>query len=244
MISFHPKYLFMKLKALYIFLIVAIVEVTAEIIGNQILLFVSKPLLMVTLIDFYYQSVTKPLNRIHKLMIAAFCFSWIGDVSLMLVFKNENLFLVGLVGFLITHLLYTLAFNQVELVDKEALLPRQLWKVTPLISYMAVLFYFLIPGISGNPKTHSLLIPVIVYGVAIANMVAFAINRFARVNDSSFQLVFIGALLFMFSDSIIAINKFLHPFPTARIFIMTTYITGQYLIAQGMLNQFNRKAEA
>lgn len=233
----------MKLKALYIFLLVAVAEVTAEIIGHEALRFIFKPLLMITLVGFYYQQVAGQWNRAHKLMVAAFFFSWVGDVSLMLVFKNENLFLAGLVSFLITHLLYTVAFNRVDLRDKEALLPKQIWKVTPLMLYMAVLFYFLIPGISSNEKTNPLLVPVIVYAVAIANMVAFAVNRYGRVNDDSFKLVFAGALLFMFSDSIIAINKFLHPFPTASIFIMALYITGQYLIAQGMLSQFNRKAE-
>ena len=233
----------MKLKALYIFLLVAVAEVTAEIIGHEALRFIFKPMLMITLVGFYYQQVAGQWNRAHKLMVAAFFFSWVGDVSLMLVFKNENLFLAGLVSFLITHLLYTVAFNRVDLRDKEALLPKQIWKVTPLILYMAVLFYFLIPGISNNEKTNPLLVPVIVYAVAIANMVAFAVNRYGRVNDDSFKLVFAGALLFMFSDSIIAINKFLHPFPTASIFIMALYITGQYLIAQGMLSQFNRKAE-
>lgn len=233
----------MKLKALYIFLLVAVAEVTAEIIGHEVLRFIFKPLLMITLVGFYYQQVAGQWNRAHKLMVAAFFFSWVGDVSLMLVFKNENLFLAGLVSFLITHLLYTVAFNRVDLRDKEALLPKQIWKVTPLMLYMAVLFYFLIPGISSNEKTNPLLVPVIVYAVAIANMVAFAVNRYGRVNDDSFKLVFAGALLFMFSDSIIAINKFLHPFATASIFIMALYITGQYLIAQGMLSQFNRKAE-
>ncbi|MFN8321589.1 MAG: lysoplasmalogenase [Chitinophagales bacterium] len=233
----------MKLKALYIFLLVAVAEVTAEIIGHEVLRFIFKPLLMITLVGFYYQQVAGQWNRAHKLMVAAFFFSWVGDVSLMLVFKNENLFLAGLVSFLITHLLYTFAFNRVDLRDKEPLLPKQIWKITPLMVYMAVLFYFLIPGISGNEKTNPLLVPVIVYAVAIANMVAFAVNRYGRVNDDSFKLVFAGALLFMFSDSIIAINKFLHPFPTASIFIMALYITGQYLIAQGMLSQFNRKAE-
>lgn len=233
----------MKLKALYIFLLVAVAEVTAEIIGHEVLRYIFKPLLMITLVGFYYQQVAGQWNRAHKLMVAAFFFSWVGDVSLMLVFKNENLFLAGLVSFLITHLLYTVAFNRVDLRDKEALLPKQIWKVTPLMLYMAVLFYFLIPGISSNEKTNPLLVPVIVYAVAIANMVAFAVNRYGRVNDDSFKLVFAGALLFMFSDSIIAINKFLHPFPTASIFIMALYITGQYLIAQGMLSQFNRKAE-
>jgi len=80
---------------------------------------------------------------------------------------------------------------------------------------------------------------VVVYSTAIATMVLFAINRFHRVNDRSFVLVFIGALMFMFSDSFIAVNKFLHPIAFSGVWIMSLYSFGQYLIAKGSLAQFN-----
>jgi uncharacterized membrane protein YhhN len=171
--------------------------------------------------------------------VAAFCFSWIGDVALMFVFKNENFFLVGLVGFLITHILYTIAFINVTDRKAEALLPTRFWVMIPLLIYMVLLLGMLVPAISGDEKNSAFLIPVVVYSTAIATMVVFSINRFGRVNDKSFALVLMGAMLFMFSDSIIAVNKFLHPFNTSGIFIMILYITGQYLIAKGCLAQFN-----
>jgi hypothetical protein len=37
----------------------------------------------------------------------------------------------------------------------------------------------------------------------------------------------------------IAINKFNQPFELARVAIMTSYVTAQYLIAIGCLRQFN-----
>jgi uncharacterized membrane protein YhhN len=177
-------------------------------------------------------------------MVAAFCFSWIGDVALMFVFKDENLFLVGLVGFLITHILYTIAFINVTDRKAESLLPKKGWVLLPLVIYMVAFLWVLVPAISGNEKTQPFLIPVLVYSTAIATMVAFSINRFKRVNDKSFALVVSGALLFMFSDSIIAINKFLTSFDTASIFIMILYIGGQYLIAKGCLAQFNTESNS
>ena len=42
-----------------------------------------------------------------------------------------------------------------------------------------------------------------------------------------------GALLFVLSDSILAINKFYMPFDLAGTFIMLTYGFAQYLIVQG-----------
>lgn len=221
----------------YAYFIIAIIEVFAEVTDNNMIRFVSKPLLMIVLIAFYTQAVGDKWNKVHKLMRTAFFFSWIGDVALMFVFKNENFFLVGLVGFLITHVLYAVAFADVTNKNAMALLPKKIWVFIPLAIYMVVLLSLLVPGITGNPLTQPFLIPVLVYSTAIATMVIFAINRFGRVNEKSFALVFGGALLFMFSDSIIAINKFLHPFSMAGIFIMILYISGQYLIAKGTLEQ-------
>ena len=221
----------------YLYFVIAAIEIFAEVTNNSTLRFIAKPLLMIVLIAFYTQAVADNWNKVHKLMHAAFFFSWIGDVALMFVFKNENFFLVGLVGFLITHVLYAVAFADVTNKNAERLLPKKFWVMIPLVIYMIGLLALLVPGIAGNEKTQPFLVPVLVYSTAIATMVVFAINRFGRVNQTSFKLVLGGALLFMVSDSIIAINKFLYPFEAAGIFIMVLYIGGQYLIAKGMLEQ-------
>lgn len=233
----------------YLYLIIASLEVFSEFSGNETLRFFTKPLLMIVLIAFYVQSVNSKWSAIHKIMVAAFGFSWVGDVALMFVprnaddtmlmglAKNPNFFLLGLVGFLITHVLYTVAFSKVTDKNVVSLLPKKLWVFTPLLVYMIALLSMLVPAINGSETDKPFLIPVLVYSSAIGIMVLFAINRFKRVNDQSFALVFGGALLFMFSDSIIAINKFMHPFDAAGIFIMVLYIAGQYLIAKGMLSQ-------
>ena len=228
----------MKKSLDYLYLILAAIQVYAVATGHATLQFASKPLLMVLLVAYYIAAVEGNWNPTHKLMVAAFCFSWVGDVALMLVEQNENFFLLGLVGFLITHILYTVAFAKVTNREAEALFPKKIWVTAPLLIYMGALLSLLIPAIYGNEHNRPVLVPVLVYTGAISVMVAFAINRFKRVSDKSFLLVFAGALLFMVSDSIIAISKFLSPFETAGIFIMVLYMAGQYLIAKGMLRQF------
>jgi uncharacterized membrane protein YhhN len=228
----------------YAYWLIAALEIFAEVTNHEMLRYISKPLLMIVLILFYLQSTLGKIEKTHRLMSVAFFFSWIGDVALMFVWKNENFFLVGLVGFLITHILYTISFARVTNSTISALLPKSFWVITPLVIYMVVLLYMLVPGIISNEKTQPFLVPVLVYSTAIATMVVFSVNRFRRVNFNSFLLVFSGALLFMVSDSIIAINKFLHPFTTASIFIMVLYISGQYLIAKGMLAQFANQSHS
>jgi uncharacterized membrane protein YhhN len=52
-------------------------------------------------------------------------------------------------------------------------------------------------------------------------------------------MVFGGATLFMISDSLIAINRFLEPLPRVGIWVMITYIAAQYLILTGLLKHRN-----
>ena len=218
--------------AAYLYIILGLLEIVAEYLTNDPLRFATKPLLMPVLIWFYVLSLSGTMSKIHRFMLISFVFSWVGDVALMFVGMNPNFFLLGLVGFLITHLFYAVAFTHV--VDKNAipLLKQKIWIAIPLAIYFAGLIAVVFPAVEAAMK-----IPVAIYSIVIATMVLFAINRYGRVSDTSFALVMSGVFLFMFSDSLIALNKFLYKdkLPFAGVLIMLLYIAGQYLIAKGML---------
>jgi len=75
---------------------------------------------------------------------------------------------------------------------------------------------------------------------ALLGMSAMALNRFKAVNSVSFFLVFTGSVLFVISDSLIAIDKFLNSIPHDRFWVMSTYISAQLLIMMGILKQFEK----
>jgi uncharacterized membrane protein YhhN len=238
----------------YLYIATAVVEIFAEATQNEVLRFFSKPLLMILLIAFYGKTVGPgKWNKVHNFVSASLVFAWAGDVALMFVPKdptdlavmglpkNPNFFLVGLAAFLVAHMLYAIAFSSVTDKIAQPILRRKFWVAIPLVLYMITLLCYLVPSIAGNELTKPFLGPVIIYSMAIATMVIFALNRYGRVNDTSFALVFGGALLFMFSDSIIAVNKFIYPFASSGVFIMILYIAGQYFIAKGALQQFNKE---
>jgi uncharacterized membrane protein YhhN len=81
-------------------------------------------------------------------------------------------------------------------------------------------------------------LPVIAYAIVILTMLAGAINRIEKVKTESYYLVLTGAILFVISDSVIAVNKFSHQFKSSGIFIMSTYVIAQYLIVTGYIFQF------
>jgi uncharacterized membrane protein YhhN len=189
-----------------------------------------KALIIPLLMLLYYRLVRSQMNSFHRLILAALLFSWIGDVTLQLNQFNDIFFMVGLSGFLIAQLVYLSAFFSTR--GPSILFFKKNWLFLPLIVYGIGILWLLFDGLG------DMMIPVIAYTAVILTMLAAAINRKEKVNRLSYNLVLIGALFFILSDSLIAINKFTYEFPLARIAIMGTYITAQYFIAVGCLKQF------
>jgi len=215
-----------------IYFLVSALEITGDFLGSKELVYMTKPLLMPLLIVLYYSTWKKQKDFISKLLIGALFFAFIGDVALMLLSLNEQFFLIGLGAFMITQLLYIIVFSKVSFPKKKVLQPNRL-----LILLLFVLFYILLMNILYD-QLKDLLIPVLVYGAVVCFMGYVATMR--NVNLLSYLLVLFGACLFIISDSLIAINKFI--FSSELIFvqpsIMLLYIAGQYFIVSGMIKAY------
>ena len=59
-------------------------------------------------------------------------------------------------------------------------------------------------------------------------------------NKKAGKLMMIGALLFVISDSVLAVNKFYSSFMEAGMIIMFTYGIAQLLIVQGAIEYISR----
>ena len=66
-------------------------------------------------------------------------------------------------------------------------------------------------------------------------MVFMAFLRNGRTHRVSYLLVYLGALTFLASDSMIAVSRFEAPFWYDRYWIMLTYILAQFLIVNGLV---------
>jgi uncharacterized membrane protein YhhN len=193
-----------------------------------------KALIIPLLILIFKITIKKDNTLSNRLILIALCFSWAGDVALGIKWRQETLFMAGLIFFLLTHVFYLITFIR---TPGRNLSPKQfLYALIPLLLYGLILWYIL------NDDLGEMKVPVTIYTTVILAMVAAAINRTGKVNRASYYIVLTGALLFLSSDSMLAINKFGHPFPFADPLIMFTYIAGQYLIVMGYLA--DRKASA
>ncbi|EON75126.1 hypothetical protein ADIS_4297 [Lunatimonas lonarensis] len=213
---------------LYLFLLAAVADMAFLTQGESQLRYFSKPLIVTGLL-FYFLTSTKSIKGsiLRKSVAAGLVFSIAGD-SLLLF---SNLFLYGLGAFLMTHICYIIAF---KLTQNHGFNPLKVNFVQTFLFnlpiYIAAAFvYFLI-----RKNLQDLQVPVVIYIMAIVMMTTMARERFGRTNAASFWQVFLGAVLFLVSDSILALNRFYQPIEDAGVLIMGTYTMAQLLIVMGV----------
>jgi uncharacterized membrane protein YhhN len=142
-----------------------------------------------------------------------------GDVALM--FKSNRAFLVGLVLFLLAHIVYSVAFTV-----PNGFHPGDLVTGAVLLVLAAGIYLYLKPGLGAMQG------PVIVYILVICFMVNRAASAFFGDVFSTTQawLMTLGATLFWLSDLALAVNRFRRPFKAERLSLFL-YYGGQLLIA-------------
>ncbi|GMG87759.1 lysoplasmalogenase [Biformimicrobium ophioploci] len=211
---------------------------TTALTRNQTLLFVAMGCVFIVLramsVEGLLPVLLKPLpilllawvawrnlrGRLRAGITAALLFSALGDVLLALQFPGQ--FVSGLGAFLIAQLIYTYNFLR-EAEWRAGIFSR---RIAPLIAAAVALAVIILPLAAGMQA------PVAVYLCAITAMAVCA----AAVSPPS-GVLFAGALAFMLSDSLIAINKFVQPFVGSDVAIMVTYYLAQLLIVSGLLRR-------
>ncbi len=188
--------------------------------------YVTKPAIVISLIFFFWKQSDHLKNKTRLTTLLALVFSLMGDILLMFVDMNTNFFITGLLSFLIAHIMYILIFSKKRNSNKRATL-----FIGFLLVFASGLFYFLKDGLG------DLLLPVIIYMLVILLMVVMAFLRNGSVPKTSYVLVFVGALFFITSDSLLALNKFHNSLPLSSISIMLTYSIAQFLIVLGLKKQ-------
>jgi uncharacterized membrane protein YhhN len=195
----------------------------------------TKPLLMPLLMLGYYLEA-RPTQVFSRLILLALFFSWLGDVFLMLENRNAVFFIVGLVCFLTAHLLYIYYFASIKPNTRSFMRKRPVMLLA-VLAYVVELLYVLWPHLGGMK------VPVLIYGIVIGTMLAFALWQYGKIPAQAAWLFITGALLFVASDSLLAINKFKTPIAHGGLWIMGTYILAQYFIARGSIKHLKNQGD-
>jgi uncharacterized membrane protein YhhN len=203
-------------------IISASIHMFGEYQGPDYLIFIFKPLTMVFIILIAVLANDPPSGRYKFAIIAGLIFSMIGDVLLSL---PMDVFVIGVFSFLIAQLIYTYAFR----VGRSFRL--RFLALLPFAVYGILIIVILLPGLN------AMTLPVAAYVIVIMVMAWQAWDQWDDKRTQWALLAFIGAVLFVVSDSLLAINKFGEPFLAARALTLTTYFSAQWLIANSNYTQ-------
>lgn len=154
-------------------------------------------------------------DRIALWLVAALLCSAVGDVFLAV--DRVRLFVGGLASFLVAHLFYLGLFWR----QRGPLGRRQALFALALLVYGVAMLAVLLPHLG------ALRLPVLAYMAAILLMGAAALCLPGQ------PLVGLGAVLFILSDTLIALDKFVLPVPFGGPLIWGSYAAAQLLIVLG-----------
>jgi uncharacterized membrane protein YhhN len=184
----------------------------------------TKPLLMLTLLGGFLAATPRPRGRIAIWASAGIVFSLAGDV--LFAQPGGVGFILGLGGFLLAHVAYTILF----------LGPLRTSRMPRLAAIYGLWWFGLLALLL--PHLGTLAFPVVVYGGILGLSAASALG--------TNRTIAVGAGLFLLSDTVLACKLFLPGFEFWQqdFVIMVLYCSGQGLIALGVVRATRSRLSA
>jgi YhhN-like protein. len=216
-----------NLPALF-FVMAALLNWAGQYLGNDALASAVKPALMPLLAaSVLVFALNRRLDgRKLALLVSAELFGFAGDT--LLLSNDFPLFAGGIGAFLIGHLCYMGIFGG----ESWKKMPWAGWLMGLLVVAGSVFGLVKLLRVSGE-----LLPPMAVYGFVLMMLVFSTFcGLVRRKNKGTWALLFVGSLLFAFSDCLIAAGNFgVIDFALQGFVIMVTYVIAQVLLAVGAL---------
>jgi len=154
----------------------------------------------------------------RRWLLVGLLFSTLGDILLM---PPGDRFVFGLGSFLFAHLAYLAALR------RRAALFAAAWPFLAYAVLCALVLSQLWPSLPPPMR-----VPVLLYIAALAGMAAQAAAVWWQRRDRASALAALGAALFVFSDSLIAWDRFVAAFAYAKLLILVSYWSAQWLLAR------------
>lgn len=184
--------------------------------------YVAKPLATFACLMIAFGAVPARSSRYQRGVVVALALGLVGDVLLML--PSEALFPIGLGLFLVGHLAYLWAMT--DGVRLFARLQPAIYLALIVALLLATLLRAVEPTLRG---------PVALYMIVLATMAAQArVRALVQPTDAGARLAATGAMLFMVSDALMGVERFVAPFPLASVAILATYWGAQWSLASSV----------
>ena len=197
--------------------------------------YICKPLTTLLILWLASRAVEPVSPRYLGAVLAGIVLSLVGDVFLMLPY---DLFVPGLVAFLLAHLCYITAF----VADSN--FKQKIAGVAAFAAVGAANLYFLLPKLPA-----ALMIPVLAYVAVLTAMAGLAAARAWALRNGDAGLIgasssaAIGGTLFVLSDSLLAWDKFGGGIALSPLWVLASYYAAQWCIARSVDSSKTMKAE-
>jgi len=188
--------------------------------------YICKPLATLLILWLASRTVEPVSPRYRRAVLIGITLSLLGDVFLMLPY---DLFVPGLVAFLLAHVCYITAFVAGSNFKQKVV------GVAAFVTVGAANLYFLLPKLPP-----ALTIPVLAYVAVLTIMAGLAAARAWALRDGDAGLAraantaTIGGTLFVLSDSLLAWDKFGGGIALAPLWVLASYYAAQWCIARSV----------
>jgi len=212
--------MFEEIFLIIVFVLLSIANIISVKKTNKLGIQLTKPFLMPMLLIIYLYST----SNLKWLIIFALIFAFLGDFFLM---GKESFFTLGLLFFLIGHIFYIIALLQPVSFLK---LPFVIYLfLVPYTLYGIFIYRRLLPYLK------SMEVYAFLYLAGILIMSFSSLLRIYSTNIYQFCFPFLGSILFVSSDTMLAFNEFKNKSKRKEVYIMVTYIMAQFLIVLGFI---------
>ena len=202
----------MQLTFITLIVLSGILTIWSKHVANILPFMIFKPLTMLLIISLLLFNWNGQ-EQYSFWILFGLSFSLAGDIFLML---SRKYFKYGLFAFLIAHIFYIYAFTM-NVYQYNYLI------LSSILIYAVLMFLYLKNDLGSN------ILPVVFYIIMISFMLWTAVSRYLFQSDLQNLFVMVGGIIFVISDSVLAVNKFKKHLKFSEETILFSYYTAQVL---------------
>lgn len=214
----------LKTFSILFFVVLIIDIIVKELLPSIPYRYISKPLIILLLFCYYWYN-SSGLNKNARLLAFVALGSFlIGDIFLIKGATDSIYLATGISFFVLGKAFYCFRFSHSNDFDIARLIPFFIFCFIFLITLFLLIY----------DNLGELFIPAMIYAFVSLMMLQLAFLRKQAVSKTSYNLVLLGALITIISDSVTALKEFYTIIPFQEILIMLFYGLSQYLIITGL----------
>lgn len=209
---------------LAVFFLSAAIHLYASYKCDKKLRAATKGFIVLALLGWYCVTAAEP----SWFVILALATSWLGDV--LLIPAGTVWFTAGGVSFMVSHALFILAY--LANVDFAAI---PLWAIPAAAAIYITAVCFIFSDLKSS-LPRALFYPMFAYLLINGAMNCFALYQLLSLPCLATAIVFIGAMLFFASDTLLFFVRFKKDTrQKSHFYVMLTYIFAEFLIVLGLI---------